>query len=128
MRAVFLLALLSGCGAPALTIANGVGLGVQTAALACDWSSTRSVAERGWVDAQGRGQHESNPAIQAMGGRKPAPNVIDGYFLGVVALSAIGWYVMPRRYRFVVPLLVTAIEAKAVYNNVVHRTGVCGLQ
>lgn len=129
MRPLLLAILLSGCGVPALTIANHVGLGVSSAALACDWHGTRAIAEAGWGeyrDAHGdrRERYESNPML----GPEPALGTVDAYFLTMLGASVLGWYVLPKRYRLVVPLLVTAIETKAVVNNVVNRVGVCGVR
>jgi hypothetical protein len=127
-RAAVLVAaiLATGCaGASGLTIANRVGLGVQTAALACDWGQTRSYAADGWS----LGHTEGNPIITAMGSNQPSTAVVDAYFLAMVGLSALGWYVLPPRYKLVVPIVITAIQADAVVHNLTRKVGatsVCG--
>lgn len=111
----------AGAGADGWTIANGVGLGAQTAALACDWQQTRSYAVDGW-----RGYAETNPVM----GRKPAPGVVDAYFLSIWTASALGWHVLPRRYRFIAPLIVVGIQADTIRHNLTVPSGqasFCGL-
>lgn len=124
MRALLLLALLSGCGAPALTIANGVALGVQSAALACDWQQTRRASEAGWPGKM----TERNQVIRVMDGSKPASSAVDAYFIGALALSALGWYVIPRRWRIIVPIVITSVQLDAiVHNTKTPLLGVCGI-
>src|SRR5262245_37800463 len=128
MRTLALLLLLGGCGASGLTIANGVGLGVSSSALVCDWAGTRSRASGGWkpyqdADGEWRQPYESNPLM----GDRPDSTVVDAYCLGVLILSSVAWRLVPRRYRIAVPILVTAISVKASINNAVNDVGVCGV-
>lgn len=116
------MALLAGCGASGWRVAHHAVIGTAIGGLACDWHGTRSTAERGWISRDGRPQYESNPVM----GRKPDPGTVDTYFLGVAALAALGWYVLPRRYRILVPAVLTVVETKAVVNNVIYNVGVCG--
>lgn len=123
LSAVLLAVALGGCaGASALTVASHVGLGVQSFAIACDWGATRAYAEDGWR----YGNREMNPIIGGM----PSPLEVDVYFLGVLALSALGWHLTPRRWKLIVPIVVTAIQADAIVHNAgrkVANPGVCGI-
>lgn len=125
--ALVMVVALGGCGASGWKVAHHIAIGTAAGGLACDWHGTRSTAERGWMGSDGAPKYESNPVMQAMDGRKPSPGTIDAYFLGVVALSALGWYVLPRRYRILVPAVLAAAETKAVVNNVIYGVGVCGM-
>lgn len=105
MRAALLVLLLSGCGASGLAVANGVGLGASTAALACDWAQTRAHAANGWRQVQ-----ESNPIM----GARPSPSKVDAYFIGAAALSVLAWRLTPRRYRLAIPIAITLVQARAI--------------
>ena len=118
---VLCLALASGCaGASGWTVAGHVGLGVQTAALACDWGQTRRAASAGW-----KTQAESNPLM----GREPTTHAVDAYFLGTIAASALVWYVLPKRWKVLVPLAIVAVQADSIAHNArAQDLGMCGVR
>lgn len=121
-----------GCAASGLTIANGVGLGVSSGALACDWNQTRGAAEREWIERypteQGYGSRvmsERNPII----GPTPSTGRVDAYFAAALGLTVLAWRLTPRRYRWAVPAAVTAIQIAAITSNVVGgaQLPLCGI-
>ncbi len=133
LAAVLCLAMAAGCGASGLTIANHVALGVSSSALACDWQQTRRFAEVDWrqpVPGANPEAHafyrwsESNPML----GSHPSTGEVDAYFAGALAATLIAWRLLPQRYRIVVPIAVTAIQAKAIANTVDSgfQPGLCG--
>lgn len=127
-RAAVLLGLMlaAGCGASGLTIANGIGLGAQTAVLACDWGQTRRAAEMGWVYKRMLLEEES-PIL----GRTPSPAAVDLYFLGAIAATALAWRLLPRRWRLTVPVVVVALQAQAITHNLGRGgidLGICGVR
>lgn len=77
-----------GCSMPR---ASRVALGANLAALACDWSQTRSWAELGWL----RPERERNPLL----GPTPSTEAVDLYFAGAAAALVAAWHVLPERYR-----------------------------
>jgi hypothetical protein len=106
MRLILVLALLvTGCSN---RYVNGAALAVSTAALAVDWSQTRSMAESGWACCT-----ERNPIM----GPEPRTSTVDQYFLGVIAVNAIIWAATPERWRAVAPLGLTAIQARTIVRN-----------
>lgn len=88
--AVMALAALAGCSMPR---ASRAALGANLAALACDWSQTRSWAELGWH----RPERERNPLL----GPTPSTEAVDVYFLGAAAALVAAWHVLPERYRLI---------------------------
>lgn len=137
MRRVTSLAVLvlgAGCGGVSgLTIANGIALGASSATLACDWGQTRRFAEVDWrqpvpgarpeANAYYRWS-ESNPLL----GAHPTTGEVDVYFAGALAATLLAWRMLPRRWRIAVPLVITAIQLKAIANTVDadFRPGLCG--
>jgi hypothetical protein len=113
MRLTLVLLLLVGCSN---RYVNGTALAVSTAALAVDWSQTRSMAEDGWV-----GHREANPIM----GANPRTWTVDQYFLSVALVNAIIWAAMPERWRSAVPLGVAAVQAKTIAGNA-PKTGWIG--
>lgn len=103
-----LVAMLGGCGAGGLSIANGTALGVSTATLACDWGQTRKAAGTGWRD-----HHDSNPVM----GPTPSTGAVDAYFLAAIVLNAGIWYVMPKRLRSVIPAILTVGQISTISDN-----------
>src|SRR5262245_1850875 len=120
----------SGCsGARALTIVNHGGLVAQSTALVCDWGQTRRAAALAATGENWRSDtpYESNPI---MGGR-PTTSTIDLYFFAALGLSAAAWRVLPRRWRFLVPVAVLALEADPIASNFqLDRAdlGFCGIR
>lgn len=125
----------AGCGTGGLAIANVAGLGVSTAALACDWQQTRRFAEVGWWQpvpgANPKAKaffrwRESNPII----GPHPTTTTVDLYFLAALGVSVLAWRLTPARWRLLVPLAVTAIQVKAIGNTVGtdFQPGLCGTE
>lgn len=128
MRFAALVVMLAGtgcAGASGLAVANGLGLGVQTAALACDWQQTRRASEMGWrVGDKQLG--EDNPVL----GETPTPMAVDAYFLAAAVAAGLAWYALPRRLRLLAPLAVVALQASSIAHNVGGGgvdLGVCGL-
>lgn len=126
-------ALGSGCAAGGLTVANGVGLGLSTGALACDWQQTRRFAEVDWrqpvpgANPEANALYrwsESNPIL----GPHPSTTAVDGYFAASLAVSLLAWRMLPRRWRIAVPIAVTALQVKAIATTVDRdfRPGLCG--
>lgn len=124
-RSAILVLLLSGCGAPALTIANHVGLVVQSTAIACDWGQTRRASEMGWR-VGGKQLVENNLVL----GETPGPAAVDVYFLVAIGAAAFAWHVLPRRWRMLAPLTVGLLQADSIAHNLGREgvdLGVCGL-
>jgi hypothetical protein len=127
MRTVLLVvALLGGCGASGLTIANGTALGVSTVSLACDWGQTRAYAtDDGW-----RSGSENNPIL----GHNPSAVALDAYFIAAIAANAVIWRFAPRKVRAVLPTIITAVQLHAMITTQQSTTslrayypGVCGV-
>lgn len=116
MRSVLLVVLLCGCGVAPLTIANGTALGVSSAALACDWSQTRAHASDGWMN-----HYEDNAIL----GTTPSPRAVDAYFAGALVAHALAWYLVPERYRSLIPTLVLGVQLAPIAENV-RMSGLCG--
>lgn len=87
--------------------------------LVCDWGQTRSAAANGWD-----GQWEGNPIM----GRKPTTNAVDLYFLAAIGLNTLVWYVMPRRYRMIIPVVVTLTQLQPVSHNIETGLTPCGVR
>jgi hypothetical protein len=125
MRSIFLVLLLSGCGAPALTVANHVGLVVQSAALACDWGQTRRAAEIHW-ETETKFLYEKNAVL----GPTPTTSAVDAYFIGMIGLGALAWRLLPSRYKLLASIAIIAIQTDAVSYNLGyggHDLGICGV-
>lgn len=126
-------ALAGGCGAGGLAIANGTALGVSSAALACDWQQTRRFAEVDWRQPVPGARPEANAFYRwsesnPMLGPHPSTTTVDLYFAAALAVTAVAWKLMPSRYRWIVPVAVTAIQIKAINETVGtdFRPGLCG--
>lgn len=107
---MMMLILLVGC-----THVNRATLIASTASLACDWAQTRSQASTGW-----NGTMENNPML----GTQPSTTKVDAYFASTIVINAAIWYVMPERYKSIIPLGVTAAQARTIAGNV-EQTGMC---
>lgn len=110
----------------ACTQINRATLAASTAALACDWAQTRSVAERGWGT-----QREVNPIM----GPTPTATQVDSYFAVVALWNVALWMALPKRLKSVPPLAVMAVEYDPIHTNLsttsdraTRNTGVCGLR
>lgn len=114
MRALVLaVVMLTGC-----STAGRVALVASTAALACDWAQTRGHAELGWG-----GYREMNPML----GSTPTTATVDGYFAVSAGLNALIWLAMPRRFKAIVPAMVTAVQVDTIRGNIRGGTHLCGL-
>lgn len=83
-------------------------LAVSTGALALDWQQTRERAAGNW-----RATHESNPLM----GRKPTPFVVDAYFATTLVGNAVLWYVLPQRWKSVIPGVIIGVESPVITSN-----------
>lgn len=115
-RGIFgvILSMIAACSPVARTRAT---IAVSAALLACDWSQTRSRAERGWD-----GKHETNPIM----GETPAPHAVDGYFVATAAAFALATVALPARWRWMPAAGLGGVEADAVRHNLWTVDGVCG--
>lgn len=111
---VVALALASGC---ANVHVNRAALVMSTAMIACDWAQTDSEAATQWSN-----YYEKNPII----GLTPTRGEVAAYFTAAVVLNAAVWYLLPERYRAIVPAGVSVIQMKSIAHNI-PRVGVCGL-
>ena len=91
---------------------------VSTAALAWDWKQTRTWAGDNWQRSDGNGgmwvNHENNPII----GARPGMHTVDVYFALTAATNLAIWYLMPEKYRSVVPAALVVAEASAIAGNI----------
>ncbi len=87
---------------------NRTALVTSTAALACDWAQTRASAAEGWNQFV-----EENPVM----GASPSVRVVDAYFLTVAAINTTIWYLLPERFKSVLPVGVTVAQAKTIHHN-----------
>jgi hypothetical protein len=102
----------------------------STATMACDWAQTRSAASQGWTWIE-RGERmraaEQNPLL----GPSPGVASVDAYFAAATAINLAVYALLPRRYRGVIPLVVTAAETRAIVGNYAEDrrslTGMCGI-
>lgn len=126
MRAALLALLLVGCSNVHV---NRAALYASTAALACDWGQTRGAAELNWQYAT-----EENPIM----GPTPTTGTVDGYFAIIGMVNVLLFAAMPRRYRWIVPTVITGVQTTQIVRNVqmnannIHAgvtrdIGVCGL-
>lgn len=111
-RLFAVLALMTGC---TNVHVNRGALAMSTVALACDWAQTRRYAAQEWPDRTS----ETNPLI----GAKPSTGVVDSYFIGAAAITALAWYLTPDRWRSVGPLVVIGVQAQAALRNIRNGTG-----
>lgn len=116
VRALLVMLFAGGC---TLRGANRAALAASTAALACDWLQTRHAAEMDW-----RYGIENNPIL----GPAPHTSVVDGHFASAAVFNAIIWVVMPERWKWAVPTVITTAQVRTVANNVEHgqTNGLCG--
>jgi len=91
-----------------LTTANRTALVISTAAIACDWSQTRS-----WNDIRWQGVYETNPLL----GEMPQAGEIDAYFWIVSIANIAAWAISPPRYRWISQSVVVGLQAQAVIPN-----------
>ncbi len=98
--------------------ANSAALAVSTAALVCDGMQTLRMAGEGWTRTS-----EANPVM----GPAPGVSEVGAYFVGAVVINAAVWVAMPKRWRTVVPMAVTAVQIDVIRNNIGQGTGMCGL-
>lgn len=109
--AIVVMLALTGCANVHVNRATLVG---STASLALDWWKTRGYAADSWP---GRSE-ETNPLM----GRAPSTGRVDLYFASFVAVNAVVWYLMPERWRSVVPTGILAVQAQAAYRNIRNDT------
>lgn len=98
--------------------ADIAAMGGASAALACDWASTRSAAADGW-----RMTHENNALL----GRAPSVSSVDAYFIASLGAQVALWRVLPPAWRSALAIGVGATEAKTAIGNV-EATGLCGIR
>jgi len=110
---MLVVALMAGCSARSFDRSTLI---TSTAMLAWDWSQTRGMAERGWA-----GMEEDNPIL----GPTPDTRGVDAYFASTIAINFVLWMVLPPRWRSVIPVAVTAVQARTVMDNA-PRTGMFG--
>lgn len=114
---VLLVALALFCGgACSLRAANTATLVASTAALACDWGQTRGVASAASEGRWTLDYWEENPVM----GPRPSTGDVDLYFAAAAALNAAAWVAIPRRYRWIIPSVVLAVQTAAIVQNA-HR-------
>lgn len=109
LSALLALVALAGCSIGAR---NRAALAVSTAALACDWMQTRTVAGYG-MNGEWGDYWEKNPLI----GSRPDHRTIDFYFAGALFANTLTWVLMPERYRWAVPAVVTTTQAATIVGN-----------
>lgn len=109
---ILALALLTGCSA-----VNKTALISSTASLACDWGQTRSMAMDNWKYGW-----EANPFL----GEKPPPYAVDMYFIIVAGINTLTWMAMPKKYKWVIPTVVTFVQAPTIVENHKWTPGYCG--
>jgi hypothetical protein len=98
-------------------------LAVSTAALACDWGQTHRAATEHWTGgSNGTGRHEANPIM----GSAPSTRIVNVYFAATAALNVALWYALPKRYRSIVPVALTTVQAIQVSDNI-GSVSLCGL-
>lgn len=98
---------------------NRTTLVASTAALACDWAQTRSMARRDWPD----GSYDRNPIL----GGRPDTLHVDVYFATAAVWNALLWYALPKRWKSVPTLGVVAVQARPVMANVESTGTICGV-
>lgn len=104
-------------------VIDTTALVASTAALACDWGQThRAAAERWTGGANGTGRHEGNPIM----GPTPSTRTVNVYFAATAAVNVALWYALPKRYRSIVPAVLTAAETMQVSSNI-GSVSLCGL-
>lgn len=86
----------------------------STATLVCDWADTRFRPDN---------MEEFNPIM----GKNPTGSTVDVYFATTILFNAALWYALPEKYKSVIPVSVTAVQAKVLYDNNKYGSGVCGL-
>lgn len=98
MRLALLAMLLTAC---TNVHVNRAALVASTAALACDWHKTRTTAAR---DSMLYTEH--NPLL----GDDPSAGAVDMYFVSTIVINAAIWYVLPKRWRSVLPVVVATVQ------------------
>ena len=112
---LIVIAMLSGCGAHF----DWAALAVSEASLACDWAQTRSAASQDW-----KGHAEANPFL----GRNPSTTQVDMYFGVSALLNLTLWAALPKGWRSIVPIGITAMETSPIRNNISTTHTVCGIK
>lgn len=119
MKPILAIALLaSACSTTTLRHGNRVGLGAAVISIACDWSSTRTAAGRGWS-----GQWERNPIL----GETPSVGMVDLYMATAIGATALAWLILPDK---IGPFLTAPVIARqAITNSRNAQTvgGLCGI-
>lgn len=99
-------------------------LAVSTAALACDWGQTHGAAADGWRGGPTGARYEDNPIL----GRSPSTRAVSVYFVTAAIINAGIWLTVPKRYRWIVPLGLVAVQTHTIGAAMAARTStLCGL-
>lgn len=86
---------------------------VSTVSLAVDWQMTHAAAAQGWRGGYGN-RREANPIM----GPHPTTGMVNTYFLSTIVMNAALWYVLPPRYRSVIPAAVIGVQANTIAGNI----------
>lgn len=114
MRIAMVAVMMAGCASSGFSQTT---LATSTALLVCDGMDTVHAAGTGWMDG-----HEGNPIM----GSHPSVTVVGAYFLGVIATNTALWEIIPDRYRWIIPSMVSAVQVNTIVGNAPY-TGVCGM-
>lgn len=111
--------MLVACALAGCAHADVASLVTSELSLACDWGQTRSAASADWSG----NRQENNPLM----GMHPSTVQVDMYFGVAALLDATLWLALPKGWRSVAPIGVTALEADIIYGNRDTTTSKCGL-
>lgn len=95
---------------------NASTLAVSTAVTLCDWNQTRHAAARQWHVGE-LPQWENNPIL----GRSPTVSAVNVYFTSSLIVNAVAWYLMPARWKSVIPGFLIGAESATVIGNMRSR-------
>lgn len=100
-----------------LRTVNATMLAVSTASIIWDGCQTLSAAHEDW--SGGRTETGHGHAIRGglIMGTAPSEATVVGYFIGAAVVNAAVWYLMPERWRWVVPAGVTVAQADTINKN-----------
>jgi hypothetical protein len=99
---------------------NVTTLVASTAMLAMDACQTHSAAAEGWSDGRSEGGNS-----RVIMGSHPGEGTVVAYFAGVAIANVAVWYLMPERWRSVVPGAIIGIQVPVVIGNMSSTSG-CG--
>lgn len=127
-RLLILIVMASGCAGTfggervrrTMRAANVATLVASTAMIALDACQTHSAAREGWSD----GRQEGGNSRVIMGSH-PSETMVVSYFAGVAVANAVAWYLMPERWRSVLPAAIVAVQIPTVVGNMSSVSG-CG--